>query len=163
MSKQKREYQYREGCSHKVKANIVGVAFEEIRREQPLTPAAIVDYARPEGNPLHPLFNWDDADAAEKYRRRQANDLIVDIVVVENGPSGEPTERLAYVSVQFTEEKRSYVDTVEAMSSEEVEEQLTREAIAALEGWKRRYGWLKSLAKEVRTIDKILQRHLDLV
>ena len=45
-------------------------AFEEIRqRDGKLTPAAVVDSARPEESVLHEDFEWRDDVAAEKYRQ----------------------------------------------------------------------------------------------
>lgn len=41
-----------------------------------LTPALVVDVARPENHPLHTRFEWDDTVAGEAWRRRQAHQLI---------------------------------------------------------------------------------------
>ncbi len=41
-----------------------------------LTPAIVVDAARPENHPLHGKFEWDDSIAAELHRRAQAAELI---------------------------------------------------------------------------------------
>lgn len=47
--------------------------FVEVGR---LTPAVVVDAARPVEHPLHLEFEWDDAVAGEAYRRVQAHELI---------------------------------------------------------------------------------------
>ena len=41
-----------------------------------LTPAIVVDEARPDDHPLHSRFEWDDAVAGEAWRREQAHQLI---------------------------------------------------------------------------------------
>jgi hypothetical protein len=41
-----------------------------------LAPADVVEAARDPESPLHSHFNWDDSDAAEKYRLMQARTLI---------------------------------------------------------------------------------------
>jgi hypothetical protein len=41
-----------------------------------LTPAAVVEAARPARSPLHDYFNWDDRAAAASYREEQARNLI---------------------------------------------------------------------------------------
>ena len=41
-----------------------------------LRPAAVVDAARDEKSPLHGAFEWDDTEAAQKYRLLQAQSLI---------------------------------------------------------------------------------------
>ena len=52
-------------------------AFEEIRRRDgKLTPAAVVDSARPEESVLHEDFEWRDDVAAEKYRQGQARQMV---------------------------------------------------------------------------------------
>lgn len=46
-----------------------------------LTPALVVDAARDEDHPLHDRFDWDDSDAAEKWRINQAAHLIRSVKV----------------------------------------------------------------------------------
>lgn len=41
-----------------------------------LTPEAVVEDAKDEKSPLHRHFEWDDSEAARKYRLGQARDLI---------------------------------------------------------------------------------------
>lgn len=41
-----------------------------------ITPAELVDHARPVESPLHPKFEWDDSVAAEKFRLVQAGHLL---------------------------------------------------------------------------------------
>lgn len=46
-----------------------------------LTPRIVLDEASSPEHPLHPRFEWDDAVAGEKYRLRQAHELIVSVKV----------------------------------------------------------------------------------
>jgi len=46
-----------------------------------LTPSAVVDSARNPDSPLHPLFDWNDASAAEAHRLDTARGLIRRVVV----------------------------------------------------------------------------------
>lgn len=48
-----------------------------------LTPRLLVDLARDPRHPLHDRFEWDDAQAGEKYRQAQAAQLIRSVRVVE--------------------------------------------------------------------------------
>lgn len=41
-----------------------------------ITPRALVDAARDPDSPLHSFFEWDDSEAAEKYREMQARTLL---------------------------------------------------------------------------------------
>lgn len=47
-----------------------------------VTPAMVVDDARDVNSPLHRLFDWDDASAAEKQRLHTARQIIVSVKVV---------------------------------------------------------------------------------
>lgn len=47
-----------------------------------LTPALVVDEARPSDHPLHERFEWDDSVAGEAWRRQQAHELIRSVKVV---------------------------------------------------------------------------------
>jgi hypothetical protein len=80
-----------------------------------LTPALVVEEARPDDSPLHDRFEWDNEVAGEEYRRHQARQLIRSVKVVysttddgddkkvraftaihhETGHVYEPTERVA--------------------------------------------------------------------
>jgi hypothetical protein len=46
------------------------------RNNGQLIPADVVEAARDPESPLHSHFNWDDSDAAEKFRLMQARTLI---------------------------------------------------------------------------------------
>ena len=59
------------------------------------TPQQIVDKARDERTELHKCFTWDDAEAAEKYRRDEARHLVRCIVIKREEPSEDkPVVRL---------------------------------------------------------------------
>ncbi len=51
-----------------------------------LTPADVVDDARPDAHPLHPRFEWDDTLAGEAWRREQASQLIRSVRVIYRKP-----------------------------------------------------------------------------
>ena len=63
-------------------------AFEEIRRRDgKLTPAAVVDSARPEESVLHEDFEWRDDVAAEKYRQGQARQMVGAVRIIRGHTS----------------------------------------------------------------------------
>lgn len=47
-----------------------------------ITPDILLETARKKTNPLHPLFDWDDSVAAEKWRTHQARKLARAIHVI---------------------------------------------------------------------------------
>jgi len=163
MSKATREYRFREGRSHKIGAEVIGCAIEKIRLGGDVTPPAIVEHARPEGHPLHPGFTWDDAVAGVKCRLQEAQDLMTCYVIVDRNERGEEFVQIANISVVSEDGNRSYQDSIEALSSEEVEAQLCQEAYGVLEGFCRRYTMVHSLSGVVRAIRKILAKQKELV
>lgn len=55
-----------------------------------LTAPLVVDAARPEDAPLHPVFEWDDSIAAERHREHQARNLIRSVQIISS--DNEPPE-----------------------------------------------------------------------
>lgn len=58
-----------------------------------LTPALVVDEARPPEHPLHNRFEWDDSVAGERWRERQAHELIRSVRVVYREATDTERER----------------------------------------------------------------------
>lgn len=76
-------YKFREGYRAPIglKADIAAIELERIRdAAKQLTPANIIDHSRKKSSPLHIAFEWDDSKAAQKYREKQAGDLVRAIV-----------------------------------------------------------------------------------
>src|SRR5262249_15436676 len=62
----------------------------KIREEHgKLTPRLVVSAASDADHPLHSHFEWDDGEAADRYRLLQARDLISTIRVVYRRPNGD--------------------------------------------------------------------------
>lgn len=57
---------------------IVRAALEDLARQHngAVTPQEVVEAARPETSPLHDYFEWNDNEAAQKYRLTQARGLL---------------------------------------------------------------------------------------
>ena len=68
-----------------------------------LTPAVVVDEARPKRHPLHRFFEWDDKVAGEEYRKEQARDLIRSVKIVRVREDATISRARAYLSVKDTE------------------------------------------------------------
>ena len=106
-----RKYSWKYGC--KASAQMVGEQFEAIeKRDGKLTKSAIVNAARSEDNPMHGMFEWDDAVAGELYRENQAGYYIrtleVEIVPVGN-TSGKAVTMRGFVNVTPVDTKRPEV------------------------------------------------------
>jgi hypothetical protein len=128
---------------------------ETIRRANDgvLRPGDVVEAARDEDHPLHPCFEWDDSEAAEKYRLVQARNLIKVAVMVM--PKTEQTYQV-YVSMRSdrAEEGGGYRRVVDVVSKQETRQQLVAEALRDLEYWQRKYAMLTELAEVFEAITK---------
>ena len=68
-----------------------------------LTPALVVDAARPVGSPLHARIEWDDAIAGPAYRLGQAAAIIRSVKVVrEDDTDLEPIRVRAFLHLPAT-------------------------------------------------------------
>lgn len=91
-------YEYASGyrINQKIQAKIVGEILEKIeKRDNTITPEAVIEEAKPKKSPIHGCFNWDDAKAANEYRLWQARNLIRSVVIIKE--DREPEKRFAYI------------------------------------------------------------------
>jgi hypothetical protein len=80
-----------------------------------LTPDLVLEAARDETSPLHSHFEWDDSEAAEKWRQEQARRLIRSVRIVYREATDAERKRTVrkYVSVQQPEGRRAYRESAE--------------------------------------------------
>ena len=57
------------------------------------TPEQIVEKARDESTELHKCFTWDDADAAEKWRKQEARQIRHFLVIRDETDTAQPELR----------------------------------------------------------------------
>jgi len=131
-----------------VSAQIAGECIERISKENKgaITAKKVVKEARPKKSPLHPLFEWDDSAAAKEYREMQAQQILVQLVVVqENGKNDEPVRVRAFVSVEEREGVH-YTTFERAMSKPRLRQQLLLRALAEINIWRQKYKELEELS-----------------
>lgn len=106
----KMQYEFKQGARFKVDADTVGNELARIQKEHGVTtPKAVVDVARPEDAPLHPVFEWRDDVAGEKYRHWQARNLIKSVhVVTEQDGRRESEPLMVHVPVSAEHAKGGY-------------------------------------------------------
>lgn len=167
MSKQKkpaRKYQYGAQSFPTVPAQKAGEELARIEAKHGgLKPSQVVDESRPEEAVLHPVFEWNDEIAAEKYRNVQAGQIIRSVRVVSESPDGQKEKTPAYVSVVrvVDEDKshREYVSTSRAMGNEEWKRGVLAEALDQLRAFARRYKQLGELAGLSQEVESIIDRY----
>lgn len=129
----------------------IGEALASVARANAghLTPKAVVEAARNARSPLHKLFEWDDAKAADSWRLEQAREIVRVVRVAEDDE--EPMR--AFLSIS-DKEGVSYRTAADVRNSADLQLAVLRQAERDLEAFERRYRDLKDLCEEVSSVRK---------
>lgn len=152
-------YKWKPGARVKINAKVAGAELERLRtqRNGRLTPADVLEAAKAKSSPLHKAFEWDDTEAARKFRLEQASYLIrsIEVVVIATkGKAQQPTTVRAFVNVR-RDQDRSYTSIGHAMSDKDLREQVVAQAWKELQDWRNRYEKLSEFSKVFGVIDKM--------
>ena len=160
-----------------VSAEVIGAELEKLQEENGgLTPSLLVEAARPESNPLHRLFVWDNDTAGEKYRQIQASYILRNLKVEYTRAEQQPSEQPRVLLVQAFDnvEKATETDSDEDGDESEVPQRvylhnsvafqnpqhrryLLDRAKSDLAAWRNRYAVLKEFDEVVKEIDRTLK------
>lgn len=110
-----------------------------------LQPAIVVQEARPTSSPLHSHFEWDDSQAAEKYRIQQARQLISVVVEVIPGLK-DPIPVFVSLSPDRARDGGGYRVMTTVLTDKMSKELLLQDALNELEIFQRKYARLKELS-----------------
>lgn len=145
-------YQWKTGSRHKVSAAVAAEVMDRLADEDRLNAQELVDESRPEDAPLHCEFEWDDSAAAEKWREKQAGDMIRHLVVrIEANQQEYPTRQ--YFMVQ--KEANTYEPISVILKDEDKTAMLLDQAKRELQAFKAKYAGLKELAAVIKAIDSV--------
>ena len=142
--------------SYKTSANVAGEVCEELDRTVGLTPENLVNASRPEDAPLHSEFEWDDAIAAEEYRRTQARQMICNLSIVIDEQKQEPVRAFFSLQSGFRKNAGTYEGTITIMSNEEKRQKLLDNAKRELEAFRKKYELLTELSEVFAAIDSVV-------
>jgi hypothetical protein len=120
------------------------------RRHEALTPAIVVEEARPTGAPLHDRFEWDDSVAGEKYRQQQAADLIRSVKITMGRDEEGPKTIREWVSVTRPDRPRSYEPLAEVVENDLSLRLVLQEMERDIAALRRKYGHLKEYVDLMR-------------
>jgi hypothetical protein len=88
-----------------IEADVVGNELDRIyEKHGALRPTDVVDEAKPDDAPLHPVFEWNDEVAGQNWRVHTARNLIRSVHVINENK--EPSA--VYVNIQTPEKQREY-------------------------------------------------------
>lgn len=137
----------------------IGVALQKIQDDNPGEkgyPQRVVEAARNPRNVLHKHFTWDDAEAAESYRREEARTLIRSIQIEDDEGDTKP----AFLSVNSKGGRRYHsIDAV--MASVELQEAVLRAAERDLTAFTNRYREMKDICEVVQDARDRVRKRLE--
>ena len=136
-----REYSWKT-IGFQADAQLVGEELEKLEVLGELTANIVLDYAKsnPESE-LYKCFEWDDTEAAHKYRMTQASGILCSISVKIKE---EPVQKQrVYVNIRTTSEgTRKFKNIKEVLKNDEEYQQLVDKARNELANYKVKYETL---------------------
>lgn len=140
---------WKSGC--RISADAQKVADEILAIGKSATTAQILDKARDEKTELHKCFDWDDAEAAEKWRMQQARHIVCNLVIKEKTDAPKPEVRVFFK----TDNESGYKPTVLIMQDKDEYQKLLARALAELNSFRAKYKSLTELDGVFDAIDKV--------
>lgn len=154
------EKYFYKGKSFPVKAQVVGERLMSIyQKENQLTPEMVLKDAEKKSSPLHVCFEWDDDEAAHKYRLSQAGDIIRSVSVNFTTPENKNIPVRGFVSIRVDENnvltdnlfKKNassfYVSVKDAMTDDVLKKYTLDMALKDLKNFMEKYQGLSELSE----------------
>ncbi|MEO5375107.1 MAG: hypothetical protein H7840_12625 [Alphaproteobacteria bacterium] len=139
-----------------VPAQMVGERLEQLRlaSSDDLTADRVVADANAPSSPLHPLFEWDDDEAAHQYRLVQARSLIRSVVVHYPAAPEGPRTAIAFVNIR-QDDHHYYTATAVALSDPARRAIVLRQAWNDFQALRKRYQDLGEFAAVFAALDGV--------
>lgn len=123
-----------------------------------VTPEQVVESAKDEAHPLHGYFEWDDDEAAARYRLMQASQLIRQVRVSVVAADQRTMVVRAFVSLPSDRIGTGGYRTIEGVLAEQGQRaELLAMARAELAAFKRKYEVLHELTDVFGSIERVLE------
>ena len=146
-------FEWKPDSRFSVGAQIVGERLESIKaRRGAITPRAVVDDAKQKSSPLHKLFTWDDAKAADYWRVEEARKVIQSIVLVK--VDGAPVARETRAFVHISTGGERYEPIQHAMAVAELRDEVLERARQEILNWRARYAAYEEFATVHAAVDE---------
>nr|DAF74945.1 MAG TPA: hypothetical protein [Caudoviricetes sp.] len=117
------------------------------------TPAQILNKARDNKSELHKCFDWNDSEAAEKWRLHQARNIVCSLVYKEESKDAAPPVRLFFK----TDSETGYKATSLILQNKDEYQKLLSRALAELNSFKAKYKTLSELDGVFDAIDQLAE------
>lgn len=119
-----------------------------------INPERVVEAARDESSPLHEQFEWDDSEAAQRYRILQARELLRVTVTILPGTT---TQIRAFVSLSDEDGYRSIGNV---LVNSEQRAQLLEDALKDMRTFESKYKHLSEVADVIAVMKRSQQQRL---
>lgn len=123
-----------------------------------LQPEVVVEAARPITSPLHSRFEWNNTEAAQRYRIWQARQLI-SVTVETLAATGESFDVFVSLSPDRGRKGGGYRVMTEVLSDDHMRAQLLQDALDELAIFRDKYQKLRELAVIFAAMKKVKVRH----
>lgn len=172
------KYSWKNGYQYKVSADTVGGVLNKIERENgQVTKESFLDYSRDENSETHSMFEWNDSIAAEKYRLRQAGNIIAQLEVTIVHEDVKPREITAQIKSAEPQETKisafvnvapkaptvhaTYYNVNRAMSDEDTRKQVLRNALFELRAFECKYKNFTEFAELFEVIERVTNEQIN--
>lgn len=119
-----------------------------------LTPEAVLQEAENPTHPLHHRFEWDDSDAAYRYRIIQAQGIIRSVYVTWRSETDEEQVKRTRAFVAPRDQPRSVYKSTEEVGNDPITSELIlRQMQREIEMLKRKYGHLQEFWNKLKEMD----------
>jgi len=120
-----------------------------------IDPAVVVEFARDKMTALHGRFEWDDTEAAERYRIWQARMIIrLELVIIPGGKDKPVRSFISLVTDRRAEQDKGYRFMMDVLSDDTLRGQMLEEARRDMLIFRRKYSQLTELVKVFDEMDK---------
>ena len=144
-------------------AEVIGPVVDRLTKKNGAATAKdLLEAARSPRSALHKYFEWDDQKAAEAHRLARAGQLIRSIQIVVVTKEAPVETRAFHVTTQ--DERKGYRPAAQVFASENLSDQVIKNALRELSGWKARYQQYRKaarLAPVFTAIDGALEERAD--
>jgi len=160
MRQSAKKFQFKKGVSLPIKPKDVGQEFERLKKANKglLNPRIVLRSAKPKGSILHKCFQWNDSEAAEKYRLSQASHLLRSIEIVYVGDDGKKSlPARAFVTLieeGICKPRSNYMAIAEVLNDKELRARYLSDTLSEYEALSRRNVNIK----EFTTIHNAIKR-----
>lgn len=133
-------YDWKTPIFSKVSAQTAGEHMEELEEKfGEVTPQILLEDSRPDDAVLHPLYEWDDPKAAERWRLHQSKMIMGNLIVVSVNKKALQEPVRAFFTVSSGNEQGSYNHICTIVSNEDKKKQVLSNAMRELDMFNRKY------------------------